>query len=227
MRYAIIKDGNPVELFPGKPFIHNGYSYSADALLRFTEEELAERGILKIAEPTDPIPMNARLIGQSFDLVDGVPTLTPIYEFYNDEDKLKKEGDELIVAIDRLRDEKIDGGFDFVIEGVPHRIQTAPSDRENIGNLGLLATMLAATKAPGDLRWLMPDKDFKFITAANDQIPMDAHQMMALYQFGLGFKDALTFHARSLKDQVKAAVEGEDYGTFDELRETYMDNWPF
>lgn len=226
MKYARIVDGSPVEIFERNGFTAGGFKFPASAIARMSDEELARYDVFRIVEPVSP-PANAIVVGQGLEF-DG-ETVTRVYslEFREDEEIYAEKRDLLVAAIDRLRDEKIDGGFNYVVDGVTHRIQTKPSDRENIGNLGLLAMMLRQVKAPGDLRWLMPDKDFRFITADNQQVPMDAHQMANLYQYGLGFKDALTFHARNLKDQVKAAANGADYATFDELEQTYTQNWPF
>lgn len=225
-KYAQIIDGTPVEIQSRNGFTANGFHFPAKALSTMSDEELAQYDVYPIVEP-DPLPANAFVIDSSLDFEGGSVYRVHQIQYREDAEIYAEKRDILLADIDKLRDEKIDGGFDYVVEGATHRIQTRASDRENIGNLGLLATMIQQVSPPGNLRWLMPDKDFKFITADNQQIPMDAQQMAALYQFGLGFKDALTFHARSLKDQVKAAVAGEDYGTFDQIEATYTQNWPF
>ncbi|MBA4010774.1 MAG: hypothetical protein C0481_02805 [Phenylobacterium sp.] len=110
---------------------------------------------------------------------------------------------ELCAEIDGLRDAKIEGGFDFELAGVVHRIQSRASDRENIVTLGMLArSAVQAGAEVGDLRWLYLDRDFGFITEANVQIGLDAHDMARLFLIGMGFKDALTFSARQMKDWV-------------------------
>ncbi|ADK99379.1 DUF4376 domain-containing protein [Brevundimonas subvibrioides] len=117
--------------------------------------------------------------------------------------------------IDRERDRRIDSGFTF--DG--HRYQSRASDRENIMGAAQLAMgALAQGAQAGDLRWADPDQDFVWITADNELVPLDAPQVLALFQAGVAFKSALTFHARGLKD---AAAEAADVAAFD-----WRTGWP-
>lgn len=107
--------------------------------------------------------------------------------------------------INATRDLRVDKGFLFA----GYRIQSRPSDRENIANLGLDARDAVAKGAvAGDYFWhpQFPD-GFGFITATNETIPLDAIQMEALRARGIEFKGALTFFARQLKNQVAAAAD--------------------
>ncbi|QBX37213.1 DUF4376 domain-containing protein [Brevundimonas sp. S30B] len=117
--------------------------------------------------------------------------------------------------IDRERDRRIDSGFTFM----GHRFQSRPSDRENIMGAAQLAVGAIGQGAePGNLRWANPDQDFVWITADNQLVPLDAYQVLALFQAGVAFKSALTFHARGLKD---AAAEAEDLTAFE-----WRNGWP-
>lgn len=122
-------------------------------------------------------------------------------------DRAKAEATE---AVNAERDARIEGGYTFTQDGETYPIQSAQSDRENVIGLGLAAMgALSQGAQPGDLEWLIPGLPFGFITADNRTIPLDAQGMMALYQRGLGFKMALTLHARALKDAMLAAADLE------------------
>ncbi len=106
--------------------------------------------------------------------------------------------------IDAERDRRINGGFSFG----DARFQSAASDRENIMGAATLAmAYLAAGGDPDDLRWADPDKDFGWIIEDNSTMPMTAPMTVALFQAGVAFKAALTFHARDTKDAVLAAAD--------------------
>lgn len=113
--------------------------------------------------------------------------------------------------VDAIRDVIINGGFDFHLNGQVHRIQSRPSDRENILGLAMAAqAAITGGAQQGDLRWLDADQDFGFITADNSVVPMDAFAVVSLYQQGMAFKAAATFNARAIKDQVLAANSDQD-----------------
>lgn len=106
--------------------------------------------------------------------------------------------------IDKERDRRIDGGFDW--QG--HRFQSRPSDRENLlGAAQLAIAAIGAGVQRDNLRWVNPDADFVWITEANDLVPLDAFQVVQLFQIGVAYKTALTFFARTLKDQVLSAED--------------------
>lgn len=106
--------------------------------------------------------------------------------------------------IDLERDRRIDGGFTF--NG--HRLQSRPSDRENVMGAAQLAMgYLGAEGDPDSLRWADPDNDFVWITADNGTIPLSASAVVAMFQTGVAFKSALTFYARAMKDAVLAAAD--------------------
>jgi hypothetical protein len=106
-------------------------------------------------------------------------------------------------AINRTRDERIEGGFTH--NGAT--FQSRQSDRENIIGMGLAAVAaIGAGAQPDDLQWAIPGQDFAWITADNRLVPLDAFGMVALYQRGVAFKAAQTFYARGLKDAVLAAA---------------------
>lgn len=117
-------------------------------------------------------------------------------------DELKAQ---LRAEVDATRDQRIAGGFDF--NG--YRIQSRASDRENIANLGLDARdAVAAGAEVGDYFWHPQfPQGFAFITADNEIVPLDAHQMVALRDRGIEFKAGQTFYGRGLKDQVDAAAD--------------------
>ena len=134
---------------------------------------------------------NIGLLRQTFGLPDepgsGEPTL-----------------EQLLARVDAERDRRIDGGFTF--EGQVY--QSRPSDRENVMGAAQLAMGAIGQGAqPGDLRWADPDEDFVWITADNQLVPLDAPQVVALFQAGVAFKSALTFHARALKDALLEAAD--------------------
>lgn len=112
--------------------------------------------------------------------------------------------EELCAEVDAERDRRIDGGFTFM----GHRFQSGPSDRENVMGAAQLAIAAIGQGAqPGDLRWADPGSDFVWITADNALVPLDAHTTVAMFQAGIAFKSALTFHARALKDAIIAAAD--------------------
>ena len=112
----------------------------------------------------------------------------------------------LTARVNEVRDARINGGFEH--DG--HTFQSAPSDRENIVGLAFAAS--GSPMTPGDLRWFNPDADFKFITADNQLVAMDAPAVVALYARGMGFKAAVTYFARAYKDAILAAA---DHGVLD------------
>lgn len=124
---------------------------------------------------------------------------------------LEERRSRLVAAVDQLRDARIAGGFGHQVGGVDYVFQSRQSDRENILGLAIAAQMALAQDAQaGDLQWLTPGQDFLYITADNTLAPMDAFDVLGLYQRGLSFKAAQTFHARALKDAaIAAADEGE------------------
>lgn len=110
--------------------------------------------------------------------------------------------------IDARRDALIDGGFTHTVDAVEYTFQSRQSDRENILGLALAAQMAIAQGAQADdLEWLTPETDFNYITADNTLAPMDAFEVLALYQRGLSFKAGQTFYARGLKDAALAAAD--------------------
>lgn len=105
--------------------------------------------------------------------------------------------------INRIRDQKIDGGFTHG----GHRFQSKPSDRENIIRKGDRADRAIDGGAqPGDLTWdsTTGGQPFVWIDADNNLLPLDAQGMAALRDAGEAFKQSCTFYARALKDQVQA-----------------------
>lgn len=139
----------------------------------------------------------------------GLVDLTPAEQADHDERRTPAFRATLICAtVDSIRDARIAGGFSFEAGGESYEIQSRQSDRENILGLGFAAAQaIAAGAQPGDLRWLSPGDDFRFITATNDEIPMDAFTVAALYARGLAHKASLTYFAKALKDQVRAAED--------------------
>lgn len=114
----------------------------------------------------------------------------------------------LCSRIDGLRDGRIDGGFAHTVDAVEYTFQSRQSDRENILGLAIAAQLAIAQGAQaGDLEWLTPGADFQYITADNTLAPMDAFEVLALYQRGLSFKAGQTFYARGLKDAALAAAD--------------------
>lgn len=111
--------------------------------------------------------------------------------------------------VDAERDRRIDGGFTFS----GHTFQSRPSDRENVMGAAQLAMgAISQGVQPGNLRWAAPDQDFVWITADNQLVPLDAFAVVALFQAGVAFKSAMTFHARALKD---ALLEASDPNAVD------------
>lgn len=112
----------------------------------------------------------------------------------------------LVAEINVLRDAKISGGFAH--DG--HAFQSRQSDRENILGKGYKAQFAVLAGAEeGDLFWdpMTGSNPFVWITADNQLVTRDAHQMVALKDAGETFKAGLTFYARALKDAVLAAAD--------------------
>jgi hypothetical protein len=107
------------------------------------------------------------------------------------------------------RDRRINGGFDF--KGgtitVAKRIQTDPDARENIAGRTQSATRaIAAGAAAGATKWLHlvdanadPLKDFTWITASNEVVPLCAHTMQAMGDAAAAHKAKLIYAAFKLK----------------------------
>lgn len=111
---------------------------------------------------------------------------------------------DLCALIDRERDRRIEGGLTF--RGA--RFQTRQSDRENImGAERMASAWLSAGGDPDTLRWANPAADYGWIVEDNSTVPMSASDIVALFQTGVAFKAALSFHARELKDAVIAAAD--------------------
>lgn len=111
---------------------------------------------------------------------------------------------DLCALIDRERDRRIEGGLTF--RGA--RFQTRQSDRENImGAERMASAWLSAGGDPDTLRWANPSADYGWIVEDNSTVPMSASDIVALFQAGVAFKAALSFHARELKDAVIAAAD--------------------
>ena len=119
--------------------------------------------------------------------------------------------EQLCAAIDAMRNQRIDGGFAF--NGA--RFQSRASDRENVmGAAQLALAYLGAGGDPDILRWADPAKDFEWITEDNSTVQMTAPTVVALFQAGIAFKSAQTFHARDLKDaQIAAYPDAIDITT--------------
>ena len=121
-----------------------------------------------------------------------------------------------IANINSMRDALIEGGFDYAKDSSTYRIQTRPSDRENITTLGQMATLAVMSGVEvGDLDWLGNGQPFVFLTADNQVLPMDAHDMMSMFRQAMAFKSAATFNARSLKDAVLAATTDQEVSAID------------
>ena len=126
-----------------------------------------------------------------------------------DEIAREREQEKLITRVNKERDRRIDGGFDF--EGF--RIQSRPHDRENIaGAYSLALTAKGAGAQPGDLRWHGGQDDFTWTSEDNQEIPMDVETVMALGMAALSHKRDLIKKARALKDLTPIP---EDYATND------------
>lgn len=218
--YALITPAGPVELV--SDFTDNdGNTYPSNWLDLSTPEERAARQITQIVD-APAVPAHKFVASRTIEIVDDQPTWV---ETYMDED-IVQAGATLSTAIDTLRNDKIAGGFDVTLSGAAYRVQSAPSDRENIIALGSIALMKSTTATPGDLKWVDGVNDFHFIMADNSQVPLDVAAMVSLYQTGLQFKNLLTFYARGLKDQVNAAVAAADWTTLDALASGYATGWP-
>lgn len=112
--------------------------------------------------------------------------------------------EDLTAAVDAERDRRIDGGFTFM--GL--LFQSRPSDRENVMGAAQLAMAAIGQGAqPGDLRWADPNGDFEWILADNSKVTLDAYEAVALFQTGVAYKKAITFHARDLKDAILSAED--------------------
>jgi len=106
-------------------------------------------------------------------------------------------------AINRIRDQRIEGGFTY--DG--HLYQSRQSDRENIIRKGDRADRAIADGCQaGDYLWdaTTDGHPFVWIDADNNLVPLDAQHMAALRDAGETFKQATTFYARWLKDQIAA-----------------------
>lgn len=202
-RYAYVFANEATEIPLTGTFEVRGQTLPVEILTGMSAPELLRLNVFPIIEPPEPAP------GMVLTIL-GTLSVSMNFEVTRDH-TLEPESLEIAKLritslIDKKRDSLIDSGFEH--DG--HLFQSQASDRENIGNLGILAMLKVAGGAQvGDLRWLTPDSDFRFITATNEQIDMDAHQMAALYNRGLSFKSALTFYARYLKDAVKSAGSHE------------------
>lgn len=114
--------------------------------------------------------------------------------------------------IDEERDRRFGLGFDF--NG--HHFQTAlSSDRDNILGATIFAgfAMILRGKQPGDLRWMNPDKDFVWIDADDQAVPMDAPTVIELAEAAFTFKNALIDAAHLLKqmDPIPRDFRDDEY----------------
>jgi|ERR1700740_2673142 len=195
--YAIIKNDIPIEILVGKEFQDSNGVWHLDTwATSYLDADLVSNNIYKLYSPD--IPVNKIVDSTSLELVDGIPTRT--YTFIDDVALIPNLQSQLTATIDKLRDDTIDGGFIYIT----HLVQSRASDRENIGNLGLLATIKigSGTATHNDLRWFNAAQDFEFILADNSRISLDAYGMQALYQTGSTFKAVLSDVGRTLKDWV-------------------------
>lgn len=143
------------------------------------------------------------------DILQAAPT-----ELVSEEQLLENKKLARNLAINKLRDSKIDSGFEF--RGNVY--QSRPSDRENIMGASIAAKMAIDSGAQvGDYRWSNPDSDFMWITMDNQLIPMDAYDVIELYQTGAAFKTALTFKARQLKDEIMSLSTVEQVNAYQEV----------
>jgi len=81
------------------------------------------------------------------------------------------------------------------------------------GAFSVATAAVMAGAQPGNLRWADPDYDFSWITAANEIVPMDAHQVVAFGKAAATWKSAHIFRARALKDMrpIPSTFKADDH----------------
>jgi hypothetical protein len=111
------------------------------------------------------------------------------------------------------RDRRLYLGFEF--EGRTY--QASARHMPNISSAAIAGSLaVAAGTQPGDYRWNGPSEDFAFITADNQQVPMDAFDVMRLGQAASRFSSPIVNAARLLKDRIEAGEQILDV-TLDEF----------
>ena len=96
--------------------------------------------------------------------------------------------------VNAYRDERILGGFDYM----GHTFDSDANAQKRISAATLLAVI--SNGAPGDYRWHGGDTDFVWITQDNQQVPMDAPQMIMFGKTAAEWERKNIFAARALKD---------------------------
>jgi hypothetical protein len=99
------------------------------------------------------------------------------------------------------RDRRLAVGFEFRGKLFQARAQ----DQINMTGAASAASIAMANGAtPGNYRWSDPDNDFKWISADNSQVVMDAPTTIQLGLAAIKFVAAHTMAARAVKDMILA-----------------------
>lgn len=110
-------------------------------------------------------------------------------------------------AINTERDRRIEAGFRFL--GKPFDFD--PDSVANITGAGATAGIAVAMGAvAGDLRWADPDREFTWLAADNDLIPMDAPTCFSFARAAMRHKQAHIFAARAIKDMDPVPADHAD-----------------
>lgn len=199
-KLAYVYEGATLLLHPeGSCPLPTGYIPVA-ALYGMSETERQAVGVYNVIDPPTPEPGFLHVLTGALGVeYHGDDPLT-VKAFYSVVEEPQEDiAARLVAQINAFRDARLDGGFEFG----GHHYQTRTQDQINFLGTGIMAVMATGQGAArGNKKWLRPDKDFKFITADNQQVPLDAFDMADLYAAGVGFKEAVTFFARNLKDWV-------------------------
>ncbi|MEM7047981.1 MAG: DUF4376 domain-containing protein [Pseudomonadota bacterium] len=110
--------------------------------------------------------------------------------------------DEQISQVNAERDQRIIAGFEFQA----HRYQSRPQDLERMTATGLQAqaAIQAGTGQANNVRWHGEDRDFAWINADNNLVPMDAPTVLAFARTANQHVRAHTLAARLMKDDILA-----------------------
>lgn len=209
MRWAILQNGSPVEVFDGQPLVIDDVQYSLDIFkLAMTDAAgwsvaaLEALGVYQVQEPA--IPAHQHVASSAL-----VWTGTAVElqcEFADDDLVARKVT--MKEAVDSQAAACVSAGIVFMGHLFQTRKTETKDDRENIAGAVTWATLWKLQGGDGaSLRWANPDADFKWIAADNTLVSITADQMIEFGMALAAFKSRCVFYAFGLKAEIDAAVD--------------------
>lgn len=153
-----------------------------------------------------PTEQGEQVIEGAIEIINGIPTRTFTVERLPD--------DALARLVNRERDRRKSGGFDFTVRGTSYRFQSDPISLQNISGAVQMASLaIAAGATAGNLQWDGSGEDFGWTVEDNSVVALDPFEMIAFGQFAAAHVARAHKRARQIKNMtpVPTGFDADSY----------------